>query len=401
MASGILRLPGNQEKKNSPSLENLVPQLRLALAAIFVPAIALAAPFGHPGGPLPQDLDEVYGRSRRHPYDLEVMLSFGTSKMGSGGHLALAIRDAAPDGDDLVYSANFYADRAPEHAEGHYTDELMARIPKKEYLYGTSSSLGPDASFGLDYGEVYKRSVVGIRIAGVPPAVKQQLARFWDRLNADYQADRPETDYHDGPIRYSYLNLNCAKTVAMGFRHGAGMEDIRIKGQGLLSRLNPLAPLKANVPMETALEIIEAASRRGWTMDAVLYKKFHSDYVAPGDETGTPYGELPDRFPSVLSLDYRSGQGSYEDFDNLRAMHLLFDLGRYSLKIDPATTRLQVEREKQPEPYEVAEARAVGEARKESKHILRRLLFRAWGLRVGADVDNRDLYDFDPATQEP
>lgn len=375
--------------------------LRLALVAALLPALAGAAPFGHPGGPLPQQLDEVYERTRQHPYDLEVMLSFGTSQMGSGGHIALAIRDAAPDGDDLVYSANFYADRKPEHAEGHYTEELMARIPKKEYLYGTTSSLGPKASFGLDFGEVYKRSVVGIRIAGVPSEVQDGLARFWNRLNADYQANKQDTDYHDGPITYSYMNLNCAKTVALGFRHGAGMKDVRIKGEGFLSRINPVAPLKANVPMETAMEIIEAASRRGWGMDVVLYKKFASDYVIPGDESQTPFAELPDRFPSMLSLDYRSGQGSYEDFDNLRAMHLLFDLGRYSLRIDPATTRLEVERQKEPEPYEVAEARAVEEAKKERKHILRRLLFRAWGLRLGAEVDNRDLYHFDPATQEP
>jgi hypothetical protein len=401
MGRKIPRLAGDTRRRTVPSLEINVSHIRLALVAALAPALAMAAPFGHPGGPLPQDLDAVYSRTRQDAYDLEVMLSFGTSRMGSGGHIALAIRDAAPDGDDLVYSANFYADRKPEHAEGHYTDELMARIPKKEYLYGTSSSLGPKASFGLDFGEVYKRSVVGIRISGVPPEVKTQLATFWDQLNADYRANKQETDYHDGPITYSYMNLNCAKTVALGFRYGAGMKDVRIKGTGFLSRLNPVAPLKANVPMETAMEIIEAAARRGWPMDAVLYKKFDSDYVASGDETKTPFAELPDRFPSMLSLDYNSGQGSYEDFDNLRAMHLLFDLGRYSLKIDPATTRLVVEKEKSPEPFDVAEARAVREAKKERKHILRRLLFRAWGLRIGADVDNRRLYNFDPATQEP
>ena len=32
------------------------------------------------------------------------------------------------------------------------------------------SSLGPKASFGLDFGEVYKRSVIGVRVRGVPAA---------------------------------------------------------------------------------------------------------------------------------------------------------------------------------------------------------------------------------------
>jgi hypothetical protein len=30
-------------------------------------------------------------------------------------------------------------------------------VPETEYLFKTSSSLGPDASFGLDMGEIYKR----------------------------------------------------------------------------------------------------------------------------------------------------------------------------------------------------------------------------------------------------
>jgi hypothetical protein len=45
---------------------------------------------------------------------MELLISFGTSKGGSAGHLALAIRDQVP-GDAMVYSANFYADRAREH----------------------------------------------------------------------------------------------------------------------------------------------------------------------------------------------------------------------------------------------------------------------------------------------
>ena len=55
---------------------------------------------------------------------MELLISYGTSKGGSAGHIALAIRDQER-GDDLVYTANFYADRAPKHVKGFYTDDLM------------------------------------------------------------------------------------------------------------------------------------------------------------------------------------------------------------------------------------------------------------------------------------
>ncbi len=80
------------------------------LAAALVASSAIAADFGTPGGPEPTDIDAVVETLRRDPYDLELLISFGTSKGGSAGHLALAVRDGVP-GDDLVYSANFYADR--------------------------------------------------------------------------------------------------------------------------------------------------------------------------------------------------------------------------------------------------------------------------------------------------
>ena len=81
--------------------------------------------------------------------------------------MALALRDKVP-GDDLVYSANFYADRSSAHEQGYYTADLMLATPKKEYLFKTTSSLGDTASFGLDFGEIYKRSVFGVRVYGVP-----------------------------------------------------------------------------------------------------------------------------------------------------------------------------------------------------------------------------------------
>lgn len=122
---------------------------------------AWVADFGSPGGPPPANVEAVAATLRQDPNDLELLISFGTSKGGSAGHLALAIRDTP--GQEIVYSANFYADRNPEHARDFYVDELMVRYPEMEYLFGTSSSLGSKAALGLDFGEVYKRSVVGIR----------------------------------------------------------------------------------------------------------------------------------------------------------------------------------------------------------------------------------------------
>jgi len=93
-------------------------QALAALSALGVlqalPARAQAAEFGSKGGPAPANVDEIANILRQDPYDLELLISFGTSKGGSAGHLALAIRDQVP-GDDLVYSANFYADRSVEH----------------------------------------------------------------------------------------------------------------------------------------------------------------------------------------------------------------------------------------------------------------------------------------------
>ena len=145
----------------------------LLAALLLVPTLA-SAELGSPGGVQPANVDQIAGLLRSDPYDIELLISFGTSKGGSAGHLALAIRDQASD-DDMVYSANFYADRQPAHEEHFFTDDLMIKIPKMEYLYGTTSSLGEKASFGLDFGEIYKRSVIGVRVYGVPASEKEGL----------------------------------------------------------------------------------------------------------------------------------------------------------------------------------------------------------------------------------
>ncbi|MDH5263474.1 MAG: hypothetical protein OEX21_01865 [Betaproteobacteria bacterium] len=355
-------------------------------AALVVAATAAAADFGTPGGPAPANVAAIAEVLRRDAYDLELLISYGTSKGGSAGHLALAIRDQAP-GDDLVYSANFYADRDPRHAKDHYTGELMVRIPKMEYLYGTASSLDDKASFGLDFGEAYKRSVIGVRVHGVPAAEKEALAAFFRRINDDYRARAKGTEYHDREVKYDYLRLNCAKTIGSGFRYGAGYSELEIAGTVVLPAVTKVvAAANANIPTEMAMKLLKAWNARGYGLDVVLYRKYEgSTWVDPHEEEKVAFKDLPNRFPSVLSRDFRKEQGRYEDPDNLFAMYLLHNLGKYAVRVNGGTQRLEIDTVKAPMPYPKAVELAAASARSDSDNFRRRLPFRPEGTEIGAD----------------
>ncbi len=354
-----------------------------AVAALTLAVSAPAAEFGSPGGPPPANVGEIAAALRRDPYDLELLISFGTSKGGSAGHLALAIRGADGD-DDRVHSANFYADRDDRHAKDFYVDELMVRVPKEEYLYGTASTVSDKASFGLDYGEVYKRSVVGVRVFGVPAAEKQALAAFFGRINDDFRRRARDTEYHDGEVRYDYLRLNCAKTIGSAFRYGAGYGNLKIDSAKFLSGRPVVAALNANIPTEMALKLMREWSARGYAMDVVLYRKYPgSTWVDPHDEDRIAFKDLPDRFPSVLSRDFRREQGEYEDEDNLFAMYLLYNLGRYSVRVNERTRLLEIDRSKDPMPYAEAAKLAGQSARSDSGNYGRRAAFEPQGRRIG------------------
>jgi hypothetical protein len=357
----------------------------LLLAAALVVSSATAADFGTRGGPEPDNVDAIVETLRADPYDLELFISFGTSKGGSAGHLALGVRDRIP-GDDLVYSANFYADRSKEHAAGFYTDNLMAAIPKKEYLFRTASSLGETASFGLDYGEIYKRSVIGIRVFGVPAGEKQALVAFFQRINDDYHRRARNTEYHDREVKYDYLRLNCAKTIGSAFRYGAGYTGLEISAPLVLPGRPLAAAANANIPTEMALKLMKEWNARGYAMDVVLYRKYPgSTYIDPHEEEKVMFKDLPDRFPSVLSRDFRREQGQYEDPDNLYAMYLLYNLGRYGVTVSAGTRLLAIEFEKLPLPYERAAALAAEAASADSANYGQGSTFTPKGTRVGED----------------
>lgn len=348
--------------------------------------------FGDKGGAEPANIDGLNATLREDPYDLELLISFGTSKGGSAGHIALAVRGEIP-GDDLVYSANFYADRARKHESDFYTRDLMLAIPKTEYLFSTSSSIASTAAFGLDYGEIYKRSVIGVRVYGVPAEAKQALTAYFQQINADYHRQARNTEYHNGDVKYDYMRLNCAKTIGSAFRYGAGYSDLEVANPAILTGRRLVAAATANLPTEMAMKLISAWNKRGYAMDVVLYKKYRgSTYIDPHEAQKVAFKDLPNRFPSVRSWDFSREQGAYEDFDNLYAMYLLYNLGKYSVHIDQQTQLLVIEKAKRPMEFVQADALARENARKDSENFSRHKVFRPLGIPVGEPADNTHLY---------
>ena len=357
-----------------------------AIVALVFVTNANATDFGSKGGAEPINIDSFSALLRQDSYDFELLISYGTSKGGSAGHLALSIRDDAAD-EERVHSTNFYADRASKHASGFYTDDLIISIPKMEYLFKTSSSLGETASFGLDFGEVYKRSVIGVRVKGVPASEKAAVAAYFKRINEDYHRQAKATEYHDGEIKYDYMQLNCTKTIGSAFKFGAGYSDLDIPSAKFLKKSRVVIAAKSNIPTEMATKLIKDWGARGYVMDVVFYRKYSdSTYIDPHDEEKIKFKDLPDRFPSVLSRDFH--RDDYRDFDNLFAMYLLYNMGRYSVRVNPETRLLEIEKSQKPMAYPKAAELATEWARSDSKGFFLRHMFKPKGTRIGEAADN-------------
>jgi len=144
-----------------------------------------------------------------------------------------------------------------------------------------------------------------------------------------------------------------------------------------------VAAATSNIPTEMAIKLVKEWDKRGYGMDVVLYKKYGgSTWVDPHDEERVAFKDLPNRFPSVLSRDFRKDQGHYEDFDNLFAMYLLYNLARFSVRVNDETKLLEIEKRKNPMPYAEATEQATRSASSDSDLFGRRQPFQPAGTAI-------------------
>ncbi len=368
--------------------------LRFTLLCVFIFSNTAHAALGDKTGEAPINAAKFQQQLMQENYDLELLISFGTSKSGSAGHLALSIPNRNQQ-EEWVYSANFYADRDPKHSNDFYTQDLILKIPKTEYLFKSDSSLSDKASFGLDFGEIYKRSVIGVRVYGVTKEEVNNVQAYLEKMNSDYHERKEKTEYHQEEIKYGYLNLNCAKTIGSAFKFGAQYKSIKIEKPTFFKWSTISTAINSNVPTEMAMKLMNAWDQRGYKMDTVLYKKYEqSNYVDPHEEEKIAFKHLPDRFPSVLSRDFLNDQGKFQDYDNLYAMYLLYNLGRHSIYINPNNQLLEFEVSKTAMPFAEAKKQAQKSAKSDYKNYRRNIDFLPSGLQLGQDPNNRHLYHY-------
>jgi hypothetical protein len=231
---------------------------------------------------------------------------------------------------------------------------------------------------------VYKRTVVGVRVFGVPAGVRSEIAAYFERMNRDFEARAHDTPYQRGEVKYGYMDLNCAKTIGSAFKYGAYYDALEIRAAPRLEWRKAKAALHSNTPSEMAMQILRELAERGYAMDVVLYRKYPaSPYVDPHEEHAVAFRDLPNRFPSAISLDFRNDDRAYEDYDNLYAMYLLRNMLHYVVGVDRATRELRIEATHTPMPYAEAALTASHDAQADSKGFLHRLLFKPRGERIG------------------
>jgi hypothetical protein len=130
------------------------------------------------------------------------------------------------------------------------------------------------------------------------------------------------------------------KTIGSAFRYGAGYKDLEIDSARLLSRRTVVAAVNANIPTEMTIKLHEPWNTRG-------------------------YG------------------GEYEDVDHLFAMYLLYNLGKYGVRVDERTKLLGIDESKEPMAYPEAARPAFESARSDSAKYAQRTAFRPEGTRIG------------------
>ena len=195
-------------------------------------------------------------------------------------------------------------------------------------------------------------------------------------IRDSYHNRARNTEYHDREIKYDYIRLNCAKTIGAGFKYGAGYQDLEVTSAKLLPGRRVVAAANANIPTEMAIKLLKAWNERGYGLDVVWYKKYEgSTYVDPHEEEKVAFKDLPNRFPSVLSSDFRKEQDHYQDIDNLFAMYLLYNLGKYRVRVNYDTTLLAIDESKIPMTYPEAAEAAMRSAKSDSEDFGRHAPF--------------------------
>ena len=115
-----------------------------------------------------------------------------------------------------------------------------------------------------------------------------------------------------------------------------------------------------------AVKLMKQWDARGYRMHAVLYRKYEgSPYI--DHDAKVAFKDLPNRFPSVLSRDFRREDRDYQDYDNLFAVYLLYNMGLYSVRVNPQTKLLEIGRGKDVLPYARAAELAGRAARSDSR----------------------------------
>jgi hypothetical protein len=152
-----------------------------------------------------------------------------------------------------------------------------------------------------------------------------------------------------------------------------------------------VAAAKANIPTEMAMKLLKEWNRRGYTLDVVWYKKYEgSTYVDPREDEKLAFKDLPNRFPSVLSSDFRKEQDHYQDIDNLFAMYLLYNLSKHRVRVNNETKLLEIDKSKEPLPYPEAAEVATRSAESDSENLRRHVAFKRQGTEIGDPIDGTD-----------
>jgi hypothetical protein len=145
------------------------------------------------------------------------------------------------------------------------------------------------------------------------------------------------------------------------------------------------------------MKLVKAWDKRGYRMDVVLYRKFlGSEYVDPHEEEKIAFRYLPNRFPSVLSRDFRRDHDRYRDYDNLYAMYLLYNMSRYFIGVDGTKRQLVIERRFTPRPFAEASKIAAESAKSDSGNFARKEEFKPKGKGYDETTDNEPASDAMP-----